>query len=94
MYRKSVRVTRLEAKRKRCEAMRAAKERKRVAVAAEAACVGVISFDGALFGGRHEMRLLMSDDYSERYMMVEIDGQAHRPRTVEGLRRLLARRLF
>jgi hypothetical protein len=93
MYRKSVRQARLESKRVRCSQMRAAKERKRIAAASMAECVGSVVFDGAMFGGRHEMRLLCSEAYSDRYMMVEIDGHAHRPRSVEGLRRLIARRL-
>jgi len=61
--------------------------------ASGAECVGIIVFEGAMFGGRHEIRCLFSEDYSDRHVMIEIDGVASKARTVRGLHGLLARRL-
>ena len=53
MYRKSIRTKRLEAKRKRCAAMRASKERKRMERVSAMTDVGGITTDGIL--GEHSM---------------------------------------
>ena len=79
---------------RRMAAMRAAKERKRQAEACAAECVGTITFDGRLFGGRHVMRCLYRCGYSETHVMIEIDGVAFRPLTAGGLRRIIARRVI
>jgi len=71
----------------------AARRRKREERAMGAECVGVVRFDGAMFGGRHEVRCLYSEDYSDTHLMVEVDGVASKARTVGGVYRLLARRL-
>ena len=78
---------------RRMATMRAAKERKRVSEACKAECVGVVTFDGSIFGGRHEMRCLYSCDYSDTHLMIEIDGRASKARTVRGIYKLLADRL-
>jgi hypothetical protein len=91
MYRKSVQKLRLEAKRKRCAAMRAIKERKRLTAAQAAVCVGIVVFDGAMFGGKHTLRCWDFGD--ERMVWIEIDGQHHKPRSWRGVLRLIAKRL-
>jgi hypothetical protein len=93
MYRKSVQAKRLEAKRKRCAAMRAARERKRLERVQAAICVGTVTFDGPMFGGRHEVRCLFSDGYSETKLMLEVDDRAYAPRTWRGVVKLIAKRL-
>ena len=60
MYRKSIRTKRLEAKRKRCAAMRAAKERKRMERVSAMTDVGGITTDGIL--GEHSIRILSYGD--------------------------------
>jgi len=55
MYRKSIRTKRLEAKRKRCAAMRASKERKRMERVSAMTDVGGITTDGIL--GEHSIRI-------------------------------------
>lgn len=60
MYRKSIRTKRVEAKRKRCAAMRAAKDRKRMERTAALTDVGGIATDG-LFGA-HSIRILAYAD--------------------------------
>ena len=70
-----------------------ARERKRQAEAEAAVCLGTIVFDGPTFGGTHTLRLLHSPTYSERHLMVEIDGQAHAPRTRSGIVKVVASRI-
>jgi hypothetical protein len=70
-----------------------ARERLRAARVHAAQCVGTITFEGLLFGGRHELRCLYSETYSDRYLMIEIDGVASKARTMRGVLRLLAKRL-
>ena len=72
----------------------AARERLRAASVQAAECVGTITFEGPLFGGRHEMRCLFSETYSDRYLMIEIDGAASKARTMRGVLRLLSKRLM
>jgi len=64
-----------------------------MAEAQAAECVGVITFEGAMFGGTHEMRCLYSCSYSDTHLMIEIDGRASSARTVRGIYKLLAYRL-
>lgn len=78
---------------RRMATMRAAKERKRMAESCVAKCVGVITFDGPMFGGDHTLRCLFSETYSERHLMIEIDDVTSKPRTVRGVFKLLAKRL-
>lgn len=78
--------------RRKCAAMRAAKERRRLEQAAAAVEVGVVQFSGPAFGGPHVLRALHRD--GDGHLLVEIDGRAHRPRTLRGLVRVLARRLW
>lgn len=91
MYRKSIRTKRLEAKRKRCAAMRAAKERKRMAFGAALRDVGGITTDG-LFGA-HSIRLLSYGDGEPRYA-ITVDGEHRTARTERGILRCVARMLF
>ena len=93
MYRKSLRAKKLEAKRKRCARMRAAKERLRLERTQDAECVGTVVFDGPMFDGKHEIRCLAADWFSDRHVMIEIDGKASSARTERGVLGLLARRL-
>ena len=67
-----------EIQRRRSKAGVEARERKRLERAKDAECVGTITFEGQMFGGRHEMRLLLADWFDDRKMMVEIDGEPHR----------------
>jgi hypothetical protein len=68
-----------------------ARERKRLEAACEAREVGRIVFSGQMFGGEHSIRCL--DAGNETQLWVEIDGQAHRPRTWRGLMRVICKRL-
>lgn len=88
MYRKSQIAKRLEAKQKRCAAMRAAKERKRVERAEAMRDVGGLVTDGCL--GTHTIRLLAwpGDD---RRVAVVVDGQHRQARTMRGVWRCLCR---
>jgi hypothetical protein len=87
MYRKSRRAIRLEAKRKRCAAMRAAKERKRLAESEGLRDVGGFVTDGNL--GQHTVRLLAWPG-DERAMAIRVDGRERRPRTCRGVWRCMA----
>lgn len=91
MYRKSIRTKRLEAKRKRCAAMRAAKERKRMAFCATMRDVGGITTDG-LFGA-HSIRLLSYND-GEPHYAITVDGEHRTARTERGIIRLLAKMIY
>jgi hypothetical protein len=85
MYRKSVITRQLERKRKRCAAMRAAKDRKRITEApALVECGGLLTW-GAL--GNHDIRLLAYPD--GRQVAVVVDGAHKRPRTLRGVWRVI-----
>ena len=92
MWRKSGRVLRLEHKRARCAAMRVAKERKRLAAATagDAVEVGLVRFSGPCFGGEHVLRLLHKEGMQ---VLLVCDGMPMRPRSVRGVRAMLARRI-
>ncbi len=49
--------------------------------------------EGPMFGGKHEIRCLYSDVYSETKLMLEVDGKAYAPRTWLGIVKLIAKRL-
>lgn len=91
MYRKSIRTKRLEAKRKRCAAMRAAKERKRMEFGSTLHDVGGITTDG-LFGA-HSIRLLSYND-GEPHYAITVDGEHRQALTERGILRCMARMLF
>lgn len=88
MYRKSIRTKRLESKRKRCAAMRAAKERKRMERAAAMQDVGGIATDGIF--GRHAIRVLSYGDGGTHYA-ITVDGEHRTARTERGIIRLLSK---
>ena len=88
MYRKSIRVQRLQRKRERCTAMREAKERNRLAEAATLRDCGGIVTDGCI--GSHNIRLLAYPD-TPRAVAVVLDGQHRRPRTLRGVLRCIAK---
>ena len=91
MYRKSFRIKRLEAKRKRCVEMRAAKERKRMERVSAMTDVGGITTDGIL--GKHFIRILSYGDGGRHYA-ITVDGEHRTARTERGILRCLARMLF
>jgi hypothetical protein len=69
-----------------------ARERKRLARAQEAREVGQVTFSGPMFGGEHVIRCL--DAGNENRLLVEVDGQAHRPRSWRGLMRVVCKRII
>ena len=83
----------LQAKKKWSRNAHAAKARKKAEQASAMEIVGTVTFDGPMFGGNHVMRCLFCDDYSDRHVMLEIDGAPFAPKTVAGVYRLIARRL-
>ena len=87
MYRKSIRQSRLEAKRKRCADMRRAKERKRVERGLALRDVGGLVTDGCL--GVHVVRLLAYPE-AEKHLAVRVDGKEKRARTLRGIVRVIA----
>ena len=91
MYRKSIRTKRLESKRKRCAAMRAAKERKRMELGATMLDVGGFTTDGIL--GLHSIRVLSYGDGENRYA-ITVDGEHRQARTERGVIRILARMIY
>lgn len=91
MYRKSIRTKRLEAERKRCASMRAAKERKRMEFGSTMHDVGGITTDG-LFGA-HKIRFLSYGD-GEPHYAITVDGEHRQARTERGILRLLARMVY
>ena len=91
MYRKSIRTKRLEAKRKRCAAMRAAKQRKRMERVSAMIDVGGIRTDGIF--GAHSIRLLSYGD-CRRHYAITVDGEHRQARTERGILRCMARMLF
>jgi hypothetical protein len=91
MYRKSIRTMRLESKRKRCAAMRAAKERKRMEFGATLHDVGGITTDG-LFGA-HSIRLLSYGD-GEPHYAITVDGEHRTARTERGIIRVIAKMIY
>jgi len=91
MYRKSIRTMHLEAKRKRCAAMRAAKQRKRMEFGATMLDVGGITTDG-LFGD-HSIRILSYGD-GEPHYAITVDGEHRMARTERGILRILAKMIY
>ena len=91
MYRKSIRTKRLEAKRKRCAAMRAAKERKRMERVNAMTDVGGITTDGIL--GAHSIRILSYGDEGRHYA-ITVDGEHRQARTERGILRCMAEMIF
>ena len=87
MYRKSIHAKRLEAKRKRCAAMRLAKARKRMEFGSTMNDVGGITTDG-LFGA-HKIRFLSYGD-GEPHYAITVDCEHRQARTERGILRLLA----
>lgn len=77
----------------KCRKMREAKERKRLALAvASVPCViGVVTFDGAAFGGTHVVRFVGRSDRPA--VDVEVDGRVTCVKTWRGARALVLRRL-
>ena len=70
----------------------AAKAQKRISEAIVAQEVGTVVFDGAAFGGQHRIRSFQRGD--DDYLLIEIDGKVHKPRTLRGLVRIICRRLW
>ena len=91
MYRKSIHTMRLESKRKRCAAMRDAKQRKRMEFVATLRDVGGITTDG-LFGA-HSIRLLSYGD-GEPHYAIKVDGEHRQARTERGILRCLAKMIY
>ena len=91
MYRKSFRTKRLEAKRKRCVEMRAAKERKRMERVSAMTDVGGITTDGIL--GKHFIRILSYGDGGRHYA-ITVDGEHRQARTERGILRCVAQMIF
>jgi hypothetical protein len=72
----------------------AGRRRKMLEQAAAAVCIGTVTFEGPAFGGRHTIRCLMADGYSETRMMLEIDGRQRKARTVRGMVRMVCARVM
>lgn len=77
----------------KCRKMREAKERTRLALAVSVnACViGVVTFEGAAFGGTHVVRFVGRSD--RPVVDVEVDGRVTCVKTPRGARALLMRRI-
>jgi hypothetical protein len=91
MYHKTFKIKQLEAMRRRCASMRAAKQLKRLASAPSCCEVGVIIFEGLMFNGRHIMTIEARDGCQHVYP--RIDGISYKPMTIRGLRSLIAKRI-
>ena len=80
-------------KAERCRKMREAKEKRRLALAVSAAAcvIGVVTFEGAAFGGTHTVRFLGRGD--RPVVDVEVDGRVTCVKTVRGAKALLMRRI-
>ena len=91
MYRKSIRTIRLEAKRKRCATMRAAKARKRMEFGSTMLDVGGITTDGLL--GAHSIRLRSYGDGGNHYA-ITVDGEHRQARTERGIIRCIAKMVY
>lgn len=89
MYRKTLTTLRLESKRRKCAAMRAAKARKRIRQAVDAIDVGGIRTNGVM--GQHEIRLLRASDRPN--LLVVVDGEPKEPKTYLGVWRLPAKQI-
>jgi hypothetical protein len=87
------RKTRRENVLEKCRKMREAKERKRLALAVSVnACViGVVTFEGAAFGGTHVVRFVGRGD--RPVVDVEVDGIVTCAKTPRGARSLVLRRM-
>jgi hypothetical protein len=68
-----------------------ARERNRMAAASAAQHVGSVLFAGPAFGGLHLVKAFARGD--DPWLLLEIDGHAHRPRSLRGLVRLVCKRL-
>jgi hypothetical protein len=79
---------------RRMSQMRAAKERKRLEQCQKAETVGTITFVGRMFGDQTHVMTLRLPAAEESRLWVDIDGAACRPRTVRGLRKMIARRIL
>lgn len=77
----------------KCRKMREAKERLRLAngVATESHVIGVVTFDGAAFGGCHVVRFVGRSD--RPVVDVEVDGRVTCVKTPRGARALVLRRV-
>lgn len=86
------RKTRREKTLDKCRKMRAAKERIRLArvVDVESHVVGVVTFEGAMFGGCHVVRFVGRSD--RPVVDVEVDGRVTCVKTPRGARALVLRR--
>ena len=91
MYRKAARTLALELKRRRCAAMRAAKERKRIERTLAMLDVGGITTDGIF--GAHKIRLLSYGD-GEPHYAITVDGEHRTARTERGILRLIAKMVY
>jgi len=69
-----------------------ARERNRLAQEEAAVHVGSVLFAGPAFGGMHLVRAFARGEGPG--LLIEVDGQAHRPRTLRGLVRLVSKRLW
>jgi hypothetical protein len=69
-----------------------ARERKRLAAVRETREVGQVVFSGQMFGGVHTLRCLDAGD--ETRLWIKVDGLARRPRTWQGLMRLVVKRII
>jgi hypothetical protein len=78
----------------RCQKMREAKERRRLAlaVAVQPNVIAVVTFDGELFNGTHVVRFIGRAD--RPVVDVEVDGRVTCVKTPRGARALLLRRMF
>ena len=76
---------------RKCAAMRAAKERKRMAFGSTMIDCGGITTDGIL--GKHSIRIL---SYGEgvRHYAITVDGEHLQARTERGILRILAKMIY
>lgn len=88
MYRKAARTLALERKRRRCAAMRAAKERKRIDFGSTLHDCGGITTDGIF--GVHSIRALSYGDGGNHYA-ITVDGKHRTARTERGFLRVLVK---
>ena len=73
--------------------MREAKDRKRLALAVSvnSCVVGVVTFNGPIFGGTHAVRFIARSD--RPVVDVEVDGRLTCVKTPRGARALVLRRI-
>lgn len=77
----------------KCAKMRDAKERKRMELADDVTVnvIGVVTFEGGMFGGTHRVRFIGRND--RPVVDVEVDGRVTCAKTPRGARALLMRRI-